>query len=232
MYPDLQKGLAATAMLLLILAAPATPAAVGEAADELHFRVLLDDRKIGEHRFTITPEAGGTRVRSEAQFDVRLLGIPVYRYRHENTEQWGEDGCLRAISSRTTANRDSFLVDGQRDDERFRVETATGELEFDATCVMSFAYWDRTFLQASRLLNSQTGEYLDVRVEPLAAQEWSRNGAGIIADGYRIIADGSDATDPTDIRVWYAREDGRWLGLESRVANGRLLAYVRADEDA
>jgi hypothetical protein len=233
MFRNLYRGLAgAAAMLLLIVATPAVPATVADQAEQLHFRVLLDDREIGEHRFSITPEEGGTRVRSEAQFDVRLLGIPVYRYRHENTEQWGEDGCLRAISSRTNANRDRYLVDGQRDDERFRVETATGPLEFDAACVMSFAYWDRTFLQESRLLNSQTGEYLDVQVESLAGQEWSRNGSSISADGYRIVAEGTGATEQTDIRVWYAREDGRWLGLESRVANGRLLAYVRLDEDS
>jgi hypothetical protein len=233
MFRNLYRGLAgAAAMLPLIVATPAVPATVADQAEQLHFRVLLDDREIGEHRFSITPEEGGTRVRSEAQFDVRLLGIPVYRYRHENTEQWGEDGCLRAISSRTNANRDRYLVDGQRDDERFRVETATGPLEFDAACVMSFAYWDRTFLQEARLLNSQTGEYLDVQVESLAGQEWSRNGSSISADGYRIVAEGTGATEQTDIRVWYAREDGRWLGLESRVANGRLLAYVRLDEDS
>jgi len=236
MYPDSYRALAGAAVMLLLTlgttAVTAAPGTVGAQAAELHFRVLLDDREIGEHRFSITPEEGGTRIRSEAQFDVRLLGIPVYRYRHENTERWGEDGCLRTISSRTNANRDRYLVDGQRDDERFRVETATGPLEFDAACVMSFAYWDRTFLQESRLLNSQTGEYLDVQVESLAAQEWWRNGSSISADGYRIVAEGTGATEQTDIRVWYAREDGRWLGLESRVANGRLLAYVRLDEDS
>ncbi len=198
---------------------------------ELRFRVLLDDREIGEHRFIISPYARGTQVQSNASFDVRVLGIPVYRYRHENTETWGEDGCLRGISSRTTANGDRFQVDGRREDDIFRVQTAAEPFEFASDCIMSFAYWDRTFLQASRLLNSQTGEYLDVRVEPLGVGRWSRHGTSVSAEGFRIIADGTDATDATDIRVWYASEDGRWLGLESSVANDRLLAYVRADED-
>lgn len=203
-----------------------------DEASQLRFRVLLDDREIGEHRFIISPNADGTRVDSNASFDVRILGIPVYRYRHENTENWGEDGCLRGISSRTTANGDRYQVDGRREDDTFRVHTGSERLEFNNDCIMSFAYWDRTFLQASRLLNAQTGEYLDVRIEPLETSDWSRNGASVSAEGFRITAEGTDATDATDIRVWYASEDGRWLGLESRVANDRLLAYVRADEDA
>ena len=230
----------AAALAMLLAASPAvgeqidvrTTDAATDQASELRFRVLLDDREIGEHRFIISPDANGTRVESNASFDVRILGIPVYRYRHENTENWGEDGCLRGISSRTTANGDRFQVEGRREDDLFRVETASEPFEFESECIMSFAYWDRSFLQASRLLNSQTGEYLDVRVEPLAAANWSHNGTSVSAEGYRIIADRTGATDATDIRVWYASEDGRWLGLESRVANDRLLAYVRADEDA
>jgi hypothetical protein len=232
---------AQAAVLAMLLAAPAAFATQGgdQAAEsatdrtgELRFRVLLDDREIGEHRFIISPEAGGTQVQSNARFDVRVLGIPVYRYRHENIETWGEDGCLRGISSRTTANGDRFQVDGRRDADVFRVDTGAAPFEFDSDCIMSFAYWDRSFLQASRLLNSQTGEYLDVRVEPIETNYWARNGSSISAEGFRIVAEGTDATDATDIRVWYASEDGRWLGLESRVANDRLLAYVRADEDA
>lgn len=222
----------AALLALLLVALPASAEQADVQADQLTFRVLLDEREIGEHRFIISPEAGGTQVHSQARFDVRVLGIPVYRYRHENTENWGEDGCLRGISSRTTANGDRFQVDGRRDDDVFRIETGSEPFEFDGGCVMSFAYWDRAFLQASRLLNSQTGEYLDVRVESLGDKQWSRNGSSVSVTGYRIVADGTDSTDATDIRVFYASDDGRWLGLESRVANDRLLAYVRADEDA
>lgn len=201
--------------------------AVAIEPGELRFRVLLDDREIGEHLFVISPDASGKQVRSEARFDVRILGIPVFRYRHENVEQWSSDGCLDAISSRTRTNSDQFEVEGRSDPETgFRVATLVEEREFDEACLMSFAYWDRSFLGQSSLLNSQTGELMNVSIEPLPADTQTRVANGRPLAGYRIKADDGE----TDIRVWYDAETDRWIGLESRVSNNRLLTYVRADD--
>jgi hypothetical protein len=213
--------------LLSVAALLATAPALAIDAGELRFRVLLDDREIGEHRFVISPDAAGKQVQSEARFDVRILGIPVYRYRHENLERWSEDGCLASISSRTTANGDRFEVEGQRDaDTVFRLATAADEQALQEGCLMTFAYWDRSFLRQPRLLNSQTGELVDVSVERLPSGTPSRIANGRVLEGYRIVAEQGD----TDIRVWYDAETDRWVGLESRVANDRLLAYVREED--
>ena len=62
----------------------------------------LDGKPIGEHRYTLERGADGApqRVLSDARFDVRLLGIPVYRYRHQAQERW-QGGCLQAIQADT-----------------------------------------------------------------------------------------------------------------------------------
>ena len=219
------KPLAALLATLSILAG--MPSAQAIEAGELRFRVLLDNREIGEHRFVISANDGGKDVHSEARFDVRILGIPVFRYRHQNFERWGEDGCLYSISSRTTSNSDSFEVDGHRDaGAGFRVATDSAERALHEGCLMTFAYWDRSFLGQPRLLNSQTGEVLDVSVEPLPRDTAPRMANGGELDGDRILSEDGD----TDIRVGYDADPGRWMGLESRVANDRLLAYVRATD--
>lgn len=213
--------------MMLAAALLAAAPALAIDAGELRFRVLLDDREIGEHRFVISPDERGKEILSEARFDVRILGIPVFRYRHENVERWSDDGCLYSISSRTSSNSDRFEVEGRRDpDAGFRVATASEERALPEGCLMTFAYWDRSFLSQPRLLNSQTGEVLEVSVEPLPRDTVSRVANGRALDGYRIVAEDGE----TDIRVWYDSETGRWMGLESRVANDRLLAYLRADD--
>jgi hypothetical protein len=187
---------------------------------EYAFRVLLEDKEIGTHRFLVKETAEGRRVAIEADFAVRILLVPVYSYRHENTEMW-RDGCLQRIESSTDDNGSYFSVLGRSDGAEFLVE-ANEDRARHSGCVMSFAYWDRSILEQTRLLNAQTGDYLDVSVEALGPTDFETSEMAVPAEAYRLQAPEKDV----DITLWYAREDGRWLALESRVKSGKTIRYL------
>ncbi len=202
-----------TACLLALL--PLT--GVSSVDEEWRFRVYLDDREIGHHHFSLTRDGEQERLATEADFKVTLLKIPVFRYRHDNVERWNGE-CLQQITSSTDQNGTEFRVEGQATDRGFQVKTKSGEQQLPA-CISTFAYWDRDFLQRERLLNAQTGEYLDVDVaylgeKPLPEDEDIRQG-----HHYRLTA------KQLDIEVWYS-DDDQWLALQSTTESGRLLRYV------
>ena len=153
------------------------------------FRVFLDDREVGTHRFTLTEEGGVRELRSVARFDLRFLLVTAWRYRHEATERW-RDGCLDSLVSRTEDNGEPYAVDWRRGDG----------------CEMSFAYWNPRIVDASRLLNAQTGELERVRFARLAGERWRLSAPGI------------------QIELQYA--GGEWVALEA-LKDGRRLRYVR-----
>ena len=177
---------------LLVLLALAAPAAWGKSWD---FRVLLDGRPIGTHRFALSPAPDGEVLRSEASFRVDFLMFTAYRYEHVATERW-RDGCLESLVSRTDDNGEPYAVD-------WRARGA---------CTLSFAYWNPRILEASALLNAQTGELEPVRVTRLAEERI----AGVPARRYRL--EGRRLA----IDLWYAGE--RWVALET-TAGGRRLRY-------
>ena len=82
---------------------------------------------------------------------------------------------------------------------------------------MSFAYWDPRILQADRLLNPQTGEWLPVRIETRGTEQVSVSGRTVTATRHRLSA------PEMQIDLWYA--DGLWVGLEAAMRGGRLLRY-------
>lgn len=181
------------------------------------FEVMLDEKTIGYHNFTVSADEGIQTITTEAQFDVKLLFVNVYSYTHQNREVW-QDDCLTAISAETDANGKDFTVRGQVDDGEFQIETQsrTGELP---ACIMSYAYWNPEILSADKLLNSQTGQYESVYIEEMGEEVLEINGAKIRAIKYSLAA----AAGP--ISLWYAADDNRWLALESVMKGGRVLRY-------
>lgn len=205
-------GLMMLVLFALALAAPAE-ANTGQRWD---FTVYLNDKEIGSHLFEVVNDDGMTRVQSEANFKVTILRIPAYRYEHTNTEQWSGN-CLVRFDAETNDNGEQIRVYGERADDAFTVRRGPSPVELPE-CVMTFAYWNPDFLEQPRLLNPQTGEYVDVDVEEVGEELLEIRGEPVAATRFRVTAYDIDLT------LWYSSDD-RWLRLESVAEGGRIIRY-------
>jgi hypothetical protein len=204
-----------TLLLFLLILSPTICLANQESTWQ--FEVLLDNKIIGDHQFTVTDTDLERTVVSAASFDVKVLFLNLYRYRHANTERWQGD-CLRSIETTTDANGKSFAVSGEALESEFIITTLEQRNSLNG-CVMTFAYWDRDFLEQPRLLNAQTGEYESVNVrEP---QEDTVRFNNVELPAYRVQLE----TKKGVLSLWYGAEDNRWLALESITRTGRKLSY-------
>ncbi len=214
----MKRYLPASLLAALCAAAPAAALTDGEAG-QWRFDVYLDDREIGYHEFRAAPADDGLRLTSQAKFEVKVLFITAFAYEHENTELW-RDGCLQRIESRTRTNGERFEVSGTRVDDGFDVKTRNG-VDTLTDCVSTFAYWDRQRLDRQRLLNAQTGEYVDMTIETLPAGTVRIENREVPVDRYRLSAKGMDIT------LAYEAGTDNWVALDSTVKGGRILRYRR-----
>jgi hypothetical protein len=207
----------------------ATLPAVSDSADSAYpdvmngrswtFNVFLDKRPIGFHRFDIRKSGDRFVVDIEAEFEVEVFFVTAYRYLHDNLETW-QDGCLVNIESTTDDNGDTYRVAGAAGDDMFLLERNDVQTRVEANCLKTFAYWNPLILDAERLLNAQTGVITDVSVEPVGLTPFDVNGVTVSSEEYLLnMSDGA-------IRLWYEKDSGQWLGLETQTKGGRLLRYV------
>jgi hypothetical protein len=180
------------------------------------FDVYLNEKKVGSHEFEVSEAGGVKQVRSEASFKFNILFIPAYRYEHIAAERWAGN-CLAEFDASTNANGDRIRVSGERSEAAFLVERDGKPVELPA-CVMTFAYWNPEFLDQSRLLNPQTGEYVDVRVENVGNEILKVRGQPVAATRFRLTA------DEVDLTIWYSTTD-EWLALESVAKGGHIIRY-------
>ncbi|MGB8325962.1 MAG: DUF6134 family protein [Steroidobacteraceae bacterium] len=201
-------------LLATLLLATALPVAHADV-NVWNFRVLLDDREIGRHQFTLRSAGGEHELRSEARFDVRVLLFSAYRYKHVADERWDGD-CLQSLVSRTETNGERQAVNATESGGRLVVDRPAGRAEHGG-CVMSFAYWNPRILEARRLLNAQTGELVPVTVTPQGDETIAVRKLPVAAQRYRISGPG------LQVDIWYS--GGRWVALEAPAAGTRRLRY-------
>ena len=211
----------AIALLGLSIGLTQPSLAMSPGVEKLRFRVLLDDKEIGYHTFTVADRGSAKVVKIKAKFDVRLLFIRAYSYLHENVETW-RNGCLQRIESLTNDNGRRFEVSGEKVSDSFELVTLDASRTLHQDCVMTFAYWDRDFLLQPHLLNAQTGDYIEVSTESLGKRRFQLGDDVTFAHGFHVFSEDNDLS----IKVWYQENNNRWLALESSVGNGKILRYL------
>ena len=188
---------------------------LGAHAQQYLFGVYLDDKRIGTHRFSVERDAtsDAVRVTSQAEFSVKVLRIPVFRYQHSAVKNW-RAGCLESIDTETDVNGTRTSLTGRRNAAGFEVDVSSSDGEHRRAlpaCIASYAYWDADTLRQHReLLNGQTGAYQ--LVEQVLVPESRRS---------LLELKGSDF----QIDVSYENGDGRWVALETTTQDGRALHY-------
>jgi len=203
-------------LLALLLVAALPTAAHAAAGDPLDFEVTLDGKPIGTHRFSFGGTAQARTVRSEAAFAVKLLGLTVYRYRHQASERWRGD-CLVGLDAETDDDGKTGPVSAQASGNALAVTGPSGSASLPG-CVMSFAYWHPAMRLQTQLLNAQTGRHEVVRIHQLDSGTLTVRGQPQNAERWRI----EGPEHPVD--VWYT-PGGDWVGLDSTVGGGRQLRY-------
>lgn len=198
--------------------AMATVARAADAGTRVYaFQAFLDDKRIGEHRFTVVTEGATRHVTSDADFVVKFLGFSAYRYRHHAEEQWS-GACLASLAASTADDGKSTSVNLAKSGDANEIETA-GHASSVPGCLMTYAYWNPAMRSQVRLLNPQTGRVDAVRIERVADGDVTVGGKPVHAFDWRVA--GGDA--PID--VWIS-DQGDWVGLDSRVGKGKhKLSY-------
>lgn len=192
-----------------------------ELKNNWQFDVYLDDSKIGYHHFSREYKNGIKQITSEAEFDVRFMFFTIYHYSHRNIEQW-RNGCLVNLESSTDDNGDEQFVKLSLNNQQSQIETSKTKISSN-DCIRSFAYWNLSHLNSSPLLNSQTGELMDVSLRKLGNETLTSQQSTVKAIRYQLV--GKDIK----IDLWYT-QDNQWLALQSTTENGSLIRYqIKSD---
>jgi len=190
-------------------------------AKEWQFKVYLDDKLMGQHSFVVNEKDGEKELSSTAKFKVKVLFINAYNYDHVAREKWRGD-CLTSLESKTEENSENTVIKGKLENTAFVVDIPVAKKpkarQSLPECIMTFPYWNAKMLTQNKLLNPQTGEWLDVKITPLGSESIDVRGQMVPAEHYKLEA------TKMKIELWYSPNQ-EWLALKSTTPEGYVVTY-------
>ncbi len=201
------------------LPALAEPAAKGwqpQSGDVIRFNVLREGKPFGSHavQFETTAEEK-LIVRTEVSLKAGLGPVTLFRYSLDATETW-LNGTLMEVAGKVNDDGKKRSVTARREGGALKV---TGS-DFTGTApagIIPASHWNFEQTEAARLLSTEDGEILTVKVARLGRERISAGGSTIEAERFRLDS-------ALDVDLWYD-DTGRWVKL-AFVARGQQIEYV------
>ncbi len=193
---------------LVILSCKTMPASASDL--DVEFLIKREGKVIGYHRVDVRQEGGVTAVRTEIKIKVKFGPIALYRYSHQNNEVW-RNGALLNMASQTNDNGAESWMRANRVGGLLMIDGSgfQGAAPDDAA---PSSYWNKTVVSADRIINTQTGEIIDIETSSYGQTTTPQ---GRLAEHYRV--EGTLVLD-----VWY--DDDRWVA-SNFVIDGEELEY-------
>lgn len=206
----------------LLATAGSAPAATIPPSGQIPFSVFRNgDSPFGHHRMTFRQEGKQLIMEKEISFQVRAAFFTVFRYFHQNREVW-ENGRLVTLETSTNDDGKKYWVRGHATEVGFMVEGSGGTF-IAPSDVIPTSYWNVATLKVNRMLDTQRGLMMDVRIDKVGEDPVSMPAGRIPATHYtiNILTNKPGNTDVIDI--WY-EPSGSWVKLGFD-AKGNRITY-------
>jgi hypothetical protein len=153
--------------------------------------------EIGTYTNTVQPNRDGAIVQTRAHFEVKMLGVRMYREDAERTERW-QGNRLVSFRGVTDKGEGPAEVKGEARGNNFVITSAQGTITAPAS-VHPANPWSSSFLRSNTMMRPDSGKLEQVRIG--AGQE-----TGIKIDGVTIPTVKYELDGNTKYVVWI---DGR-----------------------
>lgn len=186
--------------------------------DEIRFRVLRNEKPVGEYVTRFETTATGWSAHVDMQLSLQWLNLFHYRYHYQGTEDW-QDGRLRQLSVSIDDNGERQQLQFRRDQQQ--LVSANGATRI-ALPILTSHHFNADVIHADRILNTLTGKENRIALLPLGEETLQIGARAVAARHYRYTGELHD----TDI--WYGPA-GQWLQLTFKDKRGSLIRFECID---
>ena len=130
--------------------------------NRIEFDIYRNNKHIGKHTFSFKRSDGQVAVKSEINFEIKKLGIVLYKYHVNGTEIY-KDGKLIKFNSKTNQNGKEKYVNMKLENGKYIIDGSSykGETPID---YLLGTWWDHSIVKAPAQISAVSGRIIKQKV--------------------------------------------------------------------
>ena len=146
-----------------------------ENLNEIEFSIYRNNKHIGKHVFSFERSENKLNVVSKINFEIKKLGVILYKYSAEGTEVF-EDNKLVEFSSKTNQNGKSKYVNLKLKDDNYIIDGSSFK---GITSIehMLGTWWNHEIVKAEAQISAVSGRIIHQKVTFLGKETIEINGS-------------------------------------------------------
>ena len=179
----------------------------------LEYDLYRNDTLIGSHKYDFIKKGDNLTVKSVVNFKITKLGIDLYNYFAESTENYKKDK-FESFNSTTIQNKKNKFVKIITNKENTKLMIDGSSFKGDTNIdYMVGTWWNHEIVKAKAQISAISGRIIEQKVNFLGKKQIEINGKTYEALHFKFLS--SDETLPDNKKlntdIWYEAETLIWL---------------------
>ena len=179
--------------------------------NSIEFDIYRNSKKIGKHIFSFKRTSDNLSVSSEISFEIKKLGIVLYKYEVKGKEIY-KDGVLIKFNSKTKQNKKNKFVNIDLNDDHYLIDGSSYKGKASKDYLIG-TWWNHSLVQAEAQISAVSGRIIKQKVTFLGKEKITINGKD-----YNTLHFNFSSTDKKlskdkklNTDVWYDEETLYWV---------------------
>ena len=151
-------------LILFLLVTTSTNAHVQHYNDlkRIEFDIFRNNKHIGQHIFSFKKDGNQLEVESEINFQIKKLGVVLYKYHVKGTEYF-ENGELVKFISKTNQNGKQKYVNIKLEDENLVIDGSSFKGKVPTNYLLG-TWWNHSLVEAEAQISAVSGRIIKQKV--------------------------------------------------------------------
>ena len=179
--------------------------------NSIEFDIYRNGKNIGKHIFSFKKSDAQLFVDSEINFEIRKLGVSLYKYHVKGVEVY-ENGKLIKFNSKTLQNKKSKYVNLDLKNDNFIIDGSSFKGKAPNDYVLG-TWWNHSIVESKAQISAVSGRIIEQKVTFLGKKDLNINGKSYKALHFNFssIDKNLKKNKKLDTDVWYDEETLNWI---------------------